>query len=178
LRGPALRETQGRLERLHASLEALALRLREGIAGLVGGHVGDAARDALRAALGRPPTAVADSRTQADHSFAASVDDPDGFTPLWAEEPAPPPATPAHPSRRGWRSVLAGGLQLAGWWLSDRARRPLRRWLGLGAAAALALAGGPVAAGLLAAVGVAATMTKLADGAAISAGTLAGVTSS
>jgi hypothetical protein len=177
LSGPALRFLRDRLERLHASLEALALRLREGIAGLVGVHV----RDALRAALGRPPTAPADPWAQPDHPFALAEDDPrgPGPAPLWVDEPpAPPAAAPAPQARPGWRSLLAGGLQLAGWWLRDRARRPLLRWLGVGAGVALALAAGPVTAGVLAAVAVAVALTALADSAAATAGTLAGVGSS
>jgi hypothetical protein len=175
LRGPALRFLQGRLERLQESLEVLA--------GLVGAHVGDAVRDALRPALGRPRPAPAEPWDWPEQNYAAPDDDPHEYrpAPMWDHEPAPPPAVPAAPApkaRPGWRSLLAGGLQLAGWWLREKARRPLLRWLGLGAVVSLALAGGPVTAGVLAAVGVAAALTALADGTAATAGTLAGVSSS
>src|SRR5688572_10433639 len=49
--GPARRFLSERLLRLRESLEQLGLRLREGIAKLVGSHVGDAARAATAAAL-------------------------------------------------------------------------------------------------------------------------------
>src|SRR4051794_31564496 len=42
-----------RLERLHEALASLARRLRDGIATVIGTHVGDAVRDALQAALDR-----------------------------------------------------------------------------------------------------------------------------
>jgi len=174
LRGPALRFLQERLECLQASLEELARRLRESIAGLVGVHVGDAVRDALRAALGRPPNEPAGAWPQAPSPFDPTTDDPAGPAPLWSEEPEPPRAAPAPTVRPGWWLLLTGGLQLAGWWLHDRLRRPLLRWLGIGAGVALALAAGPVMAGVLVAAGAASALMALADGAAATAGKLAG----
>ena len=176
LRGPALRFLQERLERLHASLEDLARRLREGIAGLVGVHVGDAVRDALRVALGRPPNEPAGAWAQGPSPFDPPADDPADVGPvaLWADEPEPPRSAPAPTVRPGWWPLLTGGLQLAGWWLRDRLRRPLLRWLGIGAGVALALSAGPVTAGVLAAAGAAAALMALADGAAATAGKLAG----
>src|SRR5262245_47053305 len=169
LSGPALRFLQDRLERLQASLEDLARRLREGIAGLVGVHVGDAVRDALRAALGRPPNEPVGTWPQAPSSYDPTADDPVGTgpAPLWADEPGPPRVAPAPSVRPGWWPLLTGGLHLAGWWLRDRLPRPVLRWLGIGAG--LALAAGPVTAGVLAAAGAASALMALADGAAATA---------
>src|SRR5690242_5141588 len=53
LAGAARRFLAERLDRLQEALEGLGGRVREGVASVVGGHVGDAVRDALGAALGR-----------------------------------------------------------------------------------------------------------------------------
>jgi hypothetical protein len=53
------RQLCARLERLHQALLGLGQRLRESIAGLIGSHIGDAVREAIRAlldgAVPRPP---------------------------------------------------------------------------------------------------------------------------
>ena len=47
----AVRHLSHRLERLHEALVGLGQRLRDSIAGLVGSHLGEAIRDAVRALL-------------------------------------------------------------------------------------------------------------------------------
>src|SRR5205807_8960519 len=85
-----------RLERLHQALENLGQRLRDGIAHLVGTHVGDAIRDTLAGLLrnGAPPHTGASYPEPEPacypHEYAPSDDRHQGF---W-HDPVPAPPEP------------------------------------------------------------------------------------
>jgi hypothetical protein len=184
---PARRFLSERLDRLHNALESLGQRLREGIAHLVGSHIGEAVQDALKTVLlsssasrtaqprydpGRYPSDDYYQREQNFHTQASRED-------FWADpEPVPeplppPPEEPRQPSR--WRSVLVGSVHLATVWYRHRPqRRSVLRFLGLGAIAALVtLAAGSLVGGIVATVGTAVLLTRTADTATKAAQTAA-----
>jgi hypothetical protein len=151
---PARRFLLVRLQRLQEALEALGQRLREGIAQLVGRHVGDAVRDAIERVLCQessshlPERPLPPYRGYRGHhnAFSHPYEDYPEEEGFWgdrepmAEEPEPQ----TQPSRR--RALLAGLAQLTGWWLKHRPRRPALRWvLAAGAAVGIAtvVAGSP-----------------------------------
>jgi hypothetical protein len=163
-----------RLERLHTALENLGQRLREGIAQLVGSHIGEAVQDALATALLHRPLSYfarpdRDPRRYPGDDLHREREDwphaDERHAGFWEErEPEPPP--PPRPSR--WRSVVAGSVHLATLWCRYRPpRRSLLRFLGLGAVAALVtLAAGSLVGGIVATVGTAVLLTRTADTAA------------
>ena len=166
-----------RLERLHTALETLGERLREGIAQLVGGHIGDAVKDALATTLLRRPVHLGphpDHDPRAWHS--ATLDRHGDCLPqdhpyrehFWEEpelEPLPAPRSqePEQPSR--WKSLVAGGVHLVTLWYRHRPpRRFLLRFLGLGAVAILVtLVAGTLIGGLVATFGTVSLLTNTAD---------------
>ena len=164
-----------RLERLHTALETLGERLREGIAQLVGGHIGEAVKDALATALLRRPVHLSphpDHDLRPWHSAALDrhgdhLHDHGYREGFWEEEqeslPAPRPPEPGQPSR--WKSLVAGGVHLVTLWYRHRPpRRVLLRFLGLGAVAILVtLVAGTLIGGLVATFGTVSLLTNTAD---------------
>src|SRR5262249_35703998 len=139
---------------------------------LIGRHVGEAVRDALAAALGRPASRERDRYDRDEHgddfggyghasSYAppdADEDEDDGDLwgrsqgrQPWREEVAEPKT-----NRRG-AGVLAAGAEGACWWLrKGLPRASLGRVIVLGAAAGVAtLLVGPLVGGLVATAGTA-----------------------
>jgi hypothetical protein len=179
---PARRFLSDRLDRLHNALESLGQRLREGIAHLVGSHIGDAVRDALASALQhKPPLRSIDSypaydRGDQPHSFR---DDSDSHQDFWREreyESLPPEPEPkVEPKPRRWQPLLTGGVQLASWWLQHRPTpRSLKRILVIGAVVGLTtLVAGPLIGGIVAVAGTAFLLIRMADTASHAAGRVA-----
>lgn len=117
-----------RLDQLHATLEALAIRLRQRVAAAIGRALGSLVRDAVLHALDalaavpsnpkipppglahRPSDFMPDLLDDGDPDDDWAADD-DPF-----EEPAPSPASSV-PSRRAprWAVALATALRAAGW---------------------------------------------------------------
>lgn len=167
LTGSARRFLAERLDRLQQTLETFCQRVREGVAAVIGGHIGDAVRDALHAALRIPHEC---RRDPLDPPLDDRFDSPDGKnyevpyeepTAYWrVPEPIRPPMGPPEPRPPSrWRTLLTGGLHAAGWWLHQRlTQRPRQATLGLAAVAgvvAVAWLAGPFAASLLALGGAA-----------------------
>ncbi len=183
---PARRFLSDRLERLHDALENLGQRLREGIAHLVGGHIGDAVRDALASALqhklpSRPHDAYSAHNVAGEpHGFH---DDSDMRQDFWREreyEPPPPAPEPkAELKPRRWQPLLAGGMQLASWCLQHRPKpRTLKRMVGIGAVAGLiTLLAGPLIGSIVAVAGTAFLMKRMADTASHAASRVAATAS-
>jgi hypothetical protein len=146
-----------RLELLKEALEGLGQRLREGVAQLLGAHVGQAVRDSVGAALANEP----------DDDVAARFDryeryDHDGYDPddieeerFWGHAAPPPRELPPQPEGASrWsrcKALLTGGVQVASVWLQHRLPQKSLRWLvGLGSLAGLlTLASGPLVGGLV-----------------------------
>jgi hypothetical protein len=186
----AARSLAAHLDRLRETLSRLNGRLREAVAGAVGGGAAAAVEDAVRALLTEPAAPPMDGPDYPSPSRVwggADYRDP----PSWAahdqqtydpydedrrydEEPRPhEPDEPggtasAAGSRAGrWGLALTAGLQAAAWWLHGRPGRVAAlAALGVGAAAALAayLAGPLLAAGAGLA-GSALTLAALCDAA-------------
>jgi hypothetical protein len=168
-----------RLERLHESLQNLGQRLREGIAHLVGTHIGDAVRDALDALLqSRRLNAVPDQYRDPyrspepgyyRHDYSPRENEDEDF---WYESEQPPPEEEPEPKPSRWRSLLTGLVQLTSWWLQLPIRR--RSWLGflaVGAAVGVStLIASPLVGGVVGVIGTAFLMTRLADRATQAAG--------
>src|SRR5260370_24018434 len=200
---PVRRYLLERLERLHDALSRLGQRLREGLASVIGEHVGETVREAVHAALDRR---LPDSRRQDAQPHMPSYREPSYREPsyrepayrdsrsefdypedygnhenagLWNDRPvtvpsSPPPIQP----RSRWWPLLPAALEAVRWWCHRGLfRKPTLTVLGVGVAAGIiALAGGPLAVALAAAVGTALTLTSLADGVRDAVGGLAGAT--
>src|SRR5262245_11263446 len=168
----ARRALTDRLGRLRGSMEELGTWFRENVAQLIGRHVGEAVRDALAAALGRPARRERDRYDRDEHGedfggygHASSYTPPDAdedevdgdllgrsqVRQPWREEVAEPK------TNRRWDGVLAAVAQVACWWLrKGLPRASLGRVLALGAAAGLvAVLVGPLAGGIVATAGTA-----------------------
>jgi hypothetical protein len=125
----ARRAIADRLGRLRDSMQDLGGWFRENVAQLIGKHVGEAVRDALAAALGRPTRRErarydrhdADGYDGYGHDpYAPSAADEAEVDDLWGrrqgrqawrEEVTEPK------SNRRWDGVLAAVAQVACWWL-------------------------------------------------------------
>jgi hypothetical protein len=181
---PTRRFLSDRLDRLHNALESLGQRLREGIAHLVGSHIGVAVRDALASALQHKPqlrpidSYPAYDRADQPHSFR---DDSDIRQDFWHEreyESLPPelePAPKVEPKPRRWQPLLTGGVQLASWWLQHRPTpRSLKRVLVIGTVTGVTmLVAGPLIGGIVAVAGTAFLLMRMADTASHAAGRVA-----
>lgn len=173
---PTRRFLMDRLERLHESLENLGQRLREGIASLVGNHIGDAIKDALAILLLREsPTRAPEPYPRRESAYSPRDFHRDGYDEydrdFWRHEPdlpdrepgrEPEPETEPKPSR--WKTLLTGLVHLSTWWLQ---RRSWRSFLVAGAVVgAAALVASPLVGGVVAVVGTAVLLTRVADRAA------------
>jgi hypothetical protein len=184
-----LRYLGERLELLHEALADLGRRLREHIAQAVGGHLGEAVRDAVRAALdrclpgpdpggqryhepwpGRQGQGLPYHQSNYEHHrYQRSPVQEYGYEEEHEHFHQQPQA--ARAARPGgpppYWSVLPAALQLAGWCL--RRLRGRHRAFGLaavGAAAGVtAVVAGPLAGAVAAAAGTALLLTSLADAA-------------
>jgi len=169
---PTRRFLAERLDRLQETLETFGQRVREGIAAVIGTHIGDAVRDALHAVL---YTRQEFRRDPFDHRRDDRVERYDGVQhERFDEEPdefwhepeshSRPTSTPAATAPSRWRGMLTGGLHLAGWCLQDRLARRGQTALGVAGVAGVAAVAcllGPVAAGLLALGGAAVWLSGL-----------------
>jgi hypothetical protein len=130
----AARALAGHVNRLRATLDPLAARLREAVARAVGQSVADAALDAVHALLAEAP---AEPFPAAATSYARPSphlwQDPEyRAAPSWRDDPddmyRPPPdeddeevwregapAAPPAPAGRRWGLALAVGCQAAAW---------------------------------------------------------------
>jgi hypothetical protein len=185
---PARRFLLNRLERLRESLEALGHRLRQCVSDIIGTQVGEAIRDALDRTLRLKSLVPTPTCDPPEIPPGVQQEDPRGWdweppdpeeayrepdAPGWepSPEPSPPPRaqqapTPpsdVRPSR--WRSVLAGLVELAGWWLQRGPKRSsLRKLFGLGAiVGTLMVVAGPVVGGVAMTVSTALLLTSSAN---------------
>src|SRR5262245_66297941 len=85
----ARRALTDRLGRLRGSMEDLGAWFRENVARLIGKHVGEAVRDALAAALGRPASRSRERDDRHDRD-----DDGDGYGGFGAHDPYGLPDAP------------------------------------------------------------------------------------
>jgi hypothetical protein len=156
-----------RLDRLHDALEGLGKRLREGIAQLVGSHIGDAVKDALAVLLLRnAPAPDPEPYYRRESSYRPHDPYHDDYERgFWNErepmprerDPEPEPEREQKPSR--WKTMLTGLVQVSTWWLQ---RYSWRSYVIAGAAVSAAtLIASPVVGGVLALVGTAALLTRL-----------------
>jgi hypothetical protein len=201
---PVRRYLLERLERLHDALSRLGQRLREGLASVIGEHVGETVREAVHAALDRrlPDSRRLDTQPQVPSYRDPSYREPAYRQPsypgyredaetwdrdygghesagLWNDRPVTvPPSPPPAPPKSRWWPLLPAALEAVRWWLHRGLfRKPTLTVLAVGATAGfIALVGGPLAVALAAAVGTALTLTGLADGVRNAIGGLAGAT--
>jgi hypothetical protein len=176
---PPARLVAGHLDRLGRALEALAARVRDGLAGAIATVVGDAIAQALGAVLDDVAAGdIARGRARAQSPGPHSLWD-QSRRPGWHDDPLDPsyaedddypddaqrPAPAAAPVRhRRWARALVAGAQAAAWWLRRPGRGTLLAALGVGLAAGLAsLAGGPVAAAAAGLAGTALGLAAVAD---------------
>jgi hypothetical protein len=166
------------LDRLGRALEALAARVRDGLAGAIATVVGDAVAQALGTVLADVAIEDARARTRAQPPGPATLWDPTR-RPGWYDDPldpgypggaefdsddVPPPGPAAQPARLRWARALMAGVQAALWWMRRPGRRTLLSAVGVGVAAGLAaLAGGPVAAAATGLAGTALGLAAVAD---------------
>src|SRR5687768_868798 len=111
-----------RLGRMRGSLEELGAWFREHFARLVARHVGEAVRDALAAALGRPARPGRYGDEDGDDGYGGrhpysppdgDDDEDDGFWGGWPREREAEPKG----DRRRWDALLACVAQVGAWWL-------------------------------------------------------------
>jgi hypothetical protein len=181
---PVRRFLMDHLERLHESLELLGQRLRGSIAQLVGTQVGDAVRDAVEGLLSCRPMPVPERWRPEERRWHDPRPHDDGYGKdgYWQDdEPEPQQefATAPPESPSCWKTLLAGAVQVALWWLR-RGPQGLSLWQALGVggtAGAAALMGGPVTGAVLVVLATTVLLTRLADEAIDATGPLAGLAS-
>ncbi len=166
-RSPPTNRVAAHLDRLGRALEALAARVRDGLAGAVATVVGDAIAQALGAVLAE----AAEDKARVQHPPPATLWDR-SRRPGWQEDPldpdygledeydldeAPPSVATSRPTKhRRWPRALMAGLQASMWWLRRPGQRTVVAALGVGLTAGLAaLLGGPVAAAVAGLAGTA-----------------------